>query len=307
MVTEKINRPQAGLQIQRSFGKEAQSPYGTLYLVGTPIGNLDDMTFRAVQVLKDASWIAAEDTRQTRKLLTHFDIPGRLFSYHEHNKVKSGEMLIEKLLAGETIALVSDAGLPAISDPGADLTAAAMDKGIAVVPIPGPNAALTALIASGLPTSAFTFIGFLPREKKKAAAVLEQWKNHTATLLFYEAPHRVEGTLRLMLDRWGDRRAVLARELTKRYEEFARGTLSSCLQHVEQHGPMGEYCLIVEGNSAPEEREEAVWWMNLSLKEHVSAYEQREGLQHKEALKRAAADRGMPRREVYNALHQEKA
>jgi len=293
-------------RVQRSFKGEERPTFGTLYLVGTPIGNLDDMSVRAVNILKEANWIAAEDTRQTRKLLTHFDIPGRLVSYHEHNKEKSGESLIEKLIAGETVALVSDAGLPAISDPGADVAAAAIERGIPVVPIPGPNAALTALIASGLPTDRFTFVGFLPREKKKTAAELARWARHPATMIFYEAPHRVVATLRLMLEAWGDRRCVLARELTKRYEEFARGTLASCLRHVEENGPLGEYCVLVEGaaDAGTDEEPTAAWWAELDPAEHVAAYEERDGVTHKEALKLAAADRGVPKRELYNAIHQ---
>ncbi|WP_309122889.1 16S rRNA (cytidine(1402)-2'-O)-methyltransferase [Paenibacillus sp.] len=295
-------------RIQRSFRDEGRTPYGTLYIVGTPIGNLDDMTYRAVHILKEATWIAAEDTRQSRKLLTHFDIPGKLVSYHEHNKEKSGEALLDKLLAGETVALVSDAGMPAISDPGADLVAEAIERGVSVVPIPGPNAALTALVASGLPTEAFTFVGFLPRDKRKASATLARWKRQPATLIFYEAPHRVEATLKLMLEAWGDRRCVLARELTKRYEEFARGTLSSCLKHVEANGPMGEYCVLVEGDSglAGDGEEETAWWAELSPAEHVEAYERKEGLPHKEALKKAATDRNVPKRDLYNAIHQGK-
>ncbi len=296
-------------RVQRSFRDEGRTPYGTLYIVGTPIGNLDDMTFRAIHILKEATWIAAEDTRQTRKLLTHFDIPGKLISYHEHNKAKSGEALLDKLLAGETVALVSDAGLPAISDPGADIVAAALERGVPVVPIPGPNAALTALIASGLSTETFTFVGFLPREKKKAAETLTKWKRHPATLLFYEAPHRVEATLKLMLDQWGDRRCALARELTKRFEEFARGTISSCLRHVEATGPMGEYCIVVEGGAdgADEGEDAAHWWAGMTPAAHVAAYETREGLPHKEAIRKAAADRNVPKRELYNAIHQDRA
>jgi len=295
--------------VQRSFRSEDRSGYGTLYLVGTPIGNLEDMTFRAIHILKEADWIAAEDTRQTRKLLTHFDIPGKLVSYHEHNKEKSGESLLDKLLRGETVALVSDAGLPAISDPGADVAAAAIERGIPVVPVPGPNAALTALIASGLRTEAFTFIGFLPREKKKAAAKLETWRRHPATLIMYEAPHRVAATLRLLLETFGDRRAALARELTKRYEEFARGTLSSCLAFVEAQGAMGEYVVIVEGyepsDDGRDEDGEPAWWAALTPEAHVDFYEREQGLPHKEAIRKAAADRQMPKRELYNAIHRE--
>lgn len=296
------------MTVQRSFSTgengTARRRIGTLYLVGTPIGNLDDMTFRAVSTLKEASWIAAEDTRQTKKLLNHFEIPARLLSYHEHNKDKSGAAIIGRLQEGEDVALVSDAGLPAISDPGADLVEEAVRLGIPVVPIPGPNAGLSALIASGLPTDRFTFLGFLPREKKKAAGVLEQWKANPATMIFYEAPHRVAATLRLILDLWGDRRLTMARELTKRYEEFARGTVSSCLTHLEANSPIGEYCLIVEGGSyvAAESGDNPPWWSDLSAEEHVSRYESEKGLTRKDAIKQAAADRNVPKRDIYNEV-----
>ena len=295
-------------QIQQSFRDDPPSPYGKLYLVGTPIGNLEDMTFRAVQTLKEADWIAAEDTRQTRKLLSRFDIHGRLVSYHEHNKEKSGKTLLSRLLAGESVALVTDAGMPAISDPGADLAAEAAARGIDVVPVPGPNAALTALVASGLPADHFTFFGCLPREKKKAEELLKRWEPHPFTMLFYEAPHRIAATLKLMLDVWGDRRAVLARELTKRYEEFARGTLSSCLRHVTETGATGEYCLIVEGNrsAAAGDAGETGWWVSLTPEEHVAVYERKEGLSRMEAIKRAAGDRKMPKRELYRLIHTSK-
>jgi 16S rRNA (cytidine1402-2'-O)-methyltransferase len=295
------------ISVQKSFAAEDHDPArrrtGTLYLVGTPIGNLDDMTFRAVAILKEVSWVAAEDTRQTRKLLNHFGISARLLSYHEHNKDKSGPAILEILQEGESVALVSDAGLPAISDPGADLVEEAVRMHIPVVPIPGPNAALSALIASGLPTDKFTFIGFLPREKKKAAAVLEEWKTHPATIIFYEAPHRITATLRLLLDTWGDRRIVMARELTKRFEEFARGTVSSCLAHLESSPPIGEYCLIVEGAgvSDPPESGES-WWSGLTPEEHVARYESEHGLSRKDAIKRAASDRNIPKRILYNEI-----
>lgn len=296
------------LQVQRSFPDAAHASSGTLYVVGTPIGNLEDITFRAVRILKEAAWIAAEDTRQTRKLLTHFNIQGRLVSYHEHNKEKSGQALMEKLHSGEDVALVSDAGLPAISDPGADLVRLAIENRIPVVPIPGPNAALTALVASGLAADTFTFLGFLPREKKAKKEMLERWKHHPSTMLLYEAPHRMEATLRSLLEIWGDRKAVMARELTKRYEEFARGTLSQCLRHVQEHGALGEYCLLVEGSTADPETtgQDKAWWALLSPREHIEAYEREHGLTHKEALKRAAADRKVPKRELYNLIHQER-
>jgi 16S rRNA (cytidine1402-2'-O)-methyltransferase len=295
--------------VQKSFqppnadgaaGKRA----GTLYLVGTPIGNLDDISFRAVSVLKEVSLIAAEDTRQTRKLLNHFQISTRLFSYHEHNKERSGAAILSRLQEGDSVALVSDAGLPAISDPGAELVEEAARQEISVVPIPGPNAALSALIASGLPTDRFTFLGFLPREKKKAAAVLEQWRRHPATVIFYEAPHRVIATLQLFHSIWGDRRIVLARELTKRYEEFVRGGVADCIAYLEITPPLGEYCLIVEGASEEEAgggEADRAWWSDLTKEEHVNRYEA-EGMSRKDAIKQAAADRNIPKRELYNEI-----
>ncbi|WP_217562920.1 16S rRNA (cytidine(1402)-2'-O)-methyltransferase [Paenibacillus sp. GbtcB18] len=277
---------------------------GMLYLVGTPIGNLEDMTYRAVRILKEADLIAAEDTRQTRKLLTHFDISGRLVSYHEHNKQASGPELVRLMSEGQTIALVSDAGLPAISDPGHDLVRLAIEAGVTVVPIPGANAALSALIASGLPTDEFTFIGFLPRDKKDQQRELARLAPAQGTLLFYESPHRIVRTLEQMLESWGDREICLARELTKRYEEFGRGRISGALAHLGEHPPQGEYVVLVEGRSAAETAEaEAAWWKELSLEAHAAHYME-QGLSKKEAIKKTASDRGLPKRDVYNELLQ---
>jgi len=292
------------LNIQRSFAQEQGHPStgkGTLYIVGTPIGNLEDMTFRAIRVLREADWIAAEDTRQTRKLLTHYDIQGRLVSYHEHNKQASGSELIAKLLAGQSVALVSDAGMPAISDPGEDLVRLAIDQAIPVVPVPGPSASISALVISGLPTAQFRFAGFLPREKKKCKQVLQELANEKATLIVYEAPHRVKSTISMMLEVWGDRRLALIRELTKRYEEAARGMLSELLAHLEDYPPKGEYCLVVEGATVSAVSEATTWWSSLSIAEHVQHYEL-QGVPRKEALKKAAVDRGVPKREIYNQL-----
>nr|WP_193580948.1 16S rRNA (cytidine(1402)-2'-O)-methyltransferase [Paenibacillus aceris] len=272
-------------------------------MVATPIGNLEDMTFRAIRILKEVSLIAAEDTRQTRKLLTHFEVATRLVSYHEHNKQASGPELVRLLLEGQSIALVSDAGLPAISDPGYDLVRMAVEQGVPVVPIPGANAALSALIASGLPTERFTFVGFLPREKKDQTKVLEGLQHVQDTLLFYESPHRVDKTLTRMAEVWGpERRVCLARELTKRYEEFLRGTIAECLEHLAQHPPQGEYCVIAEGASAESAKQAADgWWEAMTLGEHVEHYEGL-GSDRKEAMKQAASDRGLSKRDVYNAL-----
>jgi 16S rRNA (cytidine1402-2'-O)-methyltransferase len=288
--------------IQRSFTEKHLT--GTLYLVATPIGNLEDMTYRAVRTLQEVQWIAAEDTRQTRKLTTHFDISAKLVSYHEHNKQASGPELIRILESGDSIALVSDAGLPAISDPGQELVVLAAAKGIPVVPIPGANAGLSALIISGLSTDRFLFVGFLPRDKKNMMKELEQLSKQAATLIFYEAPHRLEKTLEAMLSVWGDRRIAVVRELTKKHEEALRGCISECLAYTREHGAIGEYCLVVEGVDSEQEDAHEVWWSALSPEEHVAAYVE-QGVDTKEAIKRAASDRGVPKRDIYNRIHRD--
>lgn len=291
------------LTCQNSFEVRAEGGPGSLYLVGTPIGNLEDMTYRAVRMLRECDIIAAEDTRQTRKLLTHFEIqPKQLFSYHEHNKGASGPEIIRYIIEGKNVAIVSDAGLPAISDPGSDLVRLAVAEGISVIPIPGANAALSGLIASGLPTERFTFIGFLPRERKDMMAQLSSFKAAQGTLLFYESPHRVKKTLEIMLETFGDRNVALTRELTKRYEQFVRGPISECLSWLEDHPPLGEYCIVVEGASAEEEqRERDAWWQELTIEAHVEHYES-EGMSRKDAMKRTASDRGVSKRDIYNVL-----
>lgn len=293
---------QSSFQDKENAGNKP-SGAGTLFLVATPIGNLEDMTFRAVRTLKECDIIAAEDTRQTRKLLSHYEIsPSLLFSYHEHNKAASGPELIRYIIEGKNLALVSDAGLPAISDPGADLVALAIKEGISVVPIPGANAALSALICSGLPTTTFTFGGFLPRERKDIRAVLAALHSAQGTLLFYESPHRVIKTLTHLQEAFGNRKIVLARELTKRYEEFVRGTIEECNEWLSEHPPLGEYVIVVEGESKEEaEMAGSAWWRQLSIEEHVAHYEASD-LPRKEAMKKAAADRGVPKRDIYNSL-----
>lgn len=293
------------VRIQKSFKDQGQDDYGTLYLVATPIGNLEDITFRAIRTLKEVHLIAAEDTRQTRKLLTHFEISTRLVSYHEHNKQASGSELIRLLTEGQSIALVSDAGLPAISDPGADLVRDAANEGIKVVPIPGANAALSALIISGLPTDQFMFTGFPPRDKKPLAEWLTRLARQEGTLIMYESPHRLKKTLDAMLEHWGDRRLAMVRELTKRHEEAVRGTISECLAFLEENPPLGEYCLVIEGAAAgagDAANNGEAWWAALELEQHVAHYE-KEGIDRKEAIKKAAQDRGLPKREVYNAVN----
>ena len=290
------------VQVQRSFAPREKP--GTLYLVATPIGNLEDMTFRAIRTLREVDLIAAEDTRQTRKLLTHFGIQNRLVSYREHNRATSGPALIGMLEEGRHIALVSDAGMPAISDPGADLVREAVARGIPVVPIPGANAALSALVISGLPTDRFLFAGFPPRDRKSMNVLLDQLEETSGTLILYESPHRVRNTLETLQARWGHRRMALVRELTKRHEEAIRGTISDCLAYVQTHPPIGECCLVIEGanpangTGASKDRD---WWRSLTLAQHVDHYMEQVG-NRKEAMKLAARDRGLSRREVYQSL-----
>jgi 16S rRNA (cytidine1402-2'-O)-methyltransferase len=297
------------MQIQSSFrtSDSTKASTGTLYIVGTPIGNLEDMSYRAIRTLREVDLIAAEDTRQTRKLLTHFEIAARLVSYHEHNKAASGPELVRLLQEGQSIALVSDAGLPGISDPGEELVREAAEQGIPVVPIPGPNAALSALVVSGLTTEQFLFAGFPPRDRKGLTKWLEKLAGADATLLIYESPHRIAKTLQAMLDVWGDRRIAMVRELTKRYEEVARGSITSALQLLEERPPQGEYCLVVEGNDRSQPAAGGVlsggdmaWWAQLSESEHVRHYEAL-GMDRKESMRKAAADRGVSKRDIYQA------
>jgi 16S rRNA (cytidine1402-2'-O)-methyltransferase len=286
---------------QKSFENENQK--GILYLVPTPIGNLEDMSFRAIRLLKEADFIAAEDTRNTKKLCNYFEIKTPIVSYHEHNKESSGIKLLEKLKEGVKIALVSDAGMPTISDPGYELVAAALTEGLTVVPLPGANAALTALIASGLPCQPFYFYGFLNRQKKEKKKELETLKKQTATIIFYESPHRLKETLTLLEAVLGDRRIVLCRELTKKYEEFIRGTISEAIDWANQEEIRGEFCLIVEGSDEDAAEEETSWWVDLTIEEHVNHYISTQGISSKEAIKLTAKDRGLQKRDVYQAFH----
>lgn len=277
-------------------GKMPGSP-GILYLCATPIGNLEDMTYRAVRLMNEVPLIAAEDTRHTRKLLAHFDIHTPLFSYHEHNKLEKGSELIEHLLSGKDLLLVSDAGLPGIADPGSMLCAQAIEAGITVTPLPGANAALSALICSGIDTTRFSFVGFLPKTAGKSRDLLREISAHKETLIFYEAPHHLLTTLKVLMEMLGDRRIVLARELTKKYEEFERGRLSEILRRYEEKEPRGEYVIIVEGATEgllteaeiPEPAEMA---------EKLIA----EGMDKKEAMRETAKKLGISRRDVYQAM-----
>lgn len=275
---------------------------GTLYLCPTPIGNLEDMTFRSVRMLKEAAVVAAEDTRHTRKLLAHFDIHTPLVSYHEHNKALRGPELIERLLAGDNIAVVSDAGMPGISDPGSDLVRLAIEANAGVVALPGPNAALTALVCSGLDTTTFTFVGFLPKTRKKRRELIDALASHPYTLIFYEAPHRITGTLEELKTAWGDRPAAAGRELSKMFEEFVRGTLSSVHQHFLSHQPRGEFTLVVAGKEdAGQPADTAEPEAEVSPAAAVAAL-MAAGMDKKQAIKKVALDRKMSKRDVYQSV-----
>lgn len=269
---------------------------GTLYLCATPIGNLEDMTFRAVRILKEVDVVAAEDTRHTRKLLTHFDIHTPLVSYHEHNKLSRGPELIERLLTGESIACVSDAGMPGISDPGSHLAQLAIEAGITVTPVPGANAGLSALIASGLDTTEFHFIGFLSKQKKNRLETLSRIKPIQGTLIFYESPHRLKDTLGELLTTLGNRNIVVCRELTKKFEEFRRGTIEELIAHYKEEAPRGEFTLIVGGRG--EEASAAEEAINMTVEEELVMLIEN-GTEKKEAIRQVAKRRNMPKRDVY--------
>lgn len=289
------------MQRQNSYEPKEE---GILYLVPTPIGNLEDMTFRAIRTMKEATMIAAEDTRNTSKLCNHFNIDTPLLSYHEHNAYEVGESLIARLKRGETIALVSDAGMPCISDPGVHLVELAIKEEIAVVPLPGANAALTALIASGLVPQPFTFYGFLPRKTKDRDEVLASLSKKEETWILYEAPHRLKKTLTaLQTACGGDRQIVLARELTKRFEEFLRGTIDEALTWASTERIRGEFCLIVEGTDDVVE-EEVPDWAHLSVIEHVDAVIAEKNVRTKDATKEVAQLRHLKAGDVYKMYHQ---
>ena len=270
---------------------------GTLYLCATPIGNLEDITYRAVRCLREADRIAAEDTRRTKLLLTAYDIDTPLFSYHEHNKAEQGPIIIERVLQGEMIALVSDAGMPAICDPGNDLVHLALAAGVPVVPLPGANAGLTGLVASGMDTTAFTFVGFLPKTKKHRLPVLKKMKEYTGTLIFYEAPHRIEKVLAEMEEVFGDRTITLCRELTKKHEEYIRGTLSEVRAELAVTGARGEFVILVAGCEAHIER-------NFGSEEYITLVTRlmAEGRNKKDSIRIVAECCGVPKRKVYRTV-----
>ncbi|MDE6961072.1 MAG: 16S rRNA (cytidine(1402)-2'-O)-methyltransferase [Lachnospiraceae bacterium] len=275
---------------------------GVLYLCATPIGNLEDMTYRAVRILKEADLIAAEDTRNSIRLLNHFDIHTPMTSYHEYNKIEKGHLLVKKLLEGSHIALITDAGTPGISDPGEELVRMCQEAGVLVTSIPGACACVTALSMSGMPTRRFCFEAFLPMDKKERREVLQGLTEETRTIVLYEAPHRLKKTLQELLEALGDRQISILRELTKRYESVFRTTLAEALRYYEVQDPRGEYVLVIEGRSRAElEEKRQKSFLKMSVKDHVGLYEG-QGMDRKAAMKQAAKDRGISKREIYQAL-----
>lgn len=276
---------------------------GELYLCATPIGNLEDMTFRCIRVLKEADVIAAEDTRNSIKLLNHFEIKTPMTSYHEFNKVEKARVLVEKMLKGETVALITDAGTPGISDPGEELVRQCIEAGIKVTPVPGAAACINALIMSGMPTRRFCFEAFLPSDKKEKADVLEQLKAEQRTIIIYEAPHRLLRTLTELESALGGmRRIAVCKEITKRHETVYRDTISGALGYYTANEPKGEYVLVIEGKSSKELLEEKrAAWDDMSIEEHFNMYVS-QGMDKKDAMKLVAKDRGVSKRDIYNAL-----
>ena len=280
-----------------------QHKTGTLYLCATPIGNLEDITYRVLRTLKEVDLIAAEDTRNSIRLLNHFEIKTPMTSYHEYNKIDKAYQLVAKMREGKNIALITDAGTPGISDPGEDIVRICYEEGIPVTSLPGAAACITALTMSGLPTRRFAFEAFLPKDKKEHQAVLEELKTETRTIIIYEAPHHLVRTLQELHDTLGgDRRLTICRELTKRHEEKMQTTFADSLSYYEVNEPRGEYVLIIAGRSREEmKKEEQAGWEALSLEEHMAHYDS-QGIDRREAMKRVAKDRGVSKRDIYQAL-----
>ena len=275
---------------------------GILYLCATPIGNLKDMTPRVIETLQEADLIAAEDTRNSIKLLNRFDIDTPMTSYHEFNKVDKARTLINKLKEGQDVALITDAGTPAISDPGEVLVSMCHEEGITVTSLPGPAALIVALTLSGLPTRRFCFEGFLPPDKKDRKRILDELKDETRTVILYEAPHHLKGTLKELSDALGDRRITLCRELTKKFESVMPMRLSEAVDYYDTNEPRGEYVLVIEGRSFKElDEEKRQGFADMSIEDHMKMYEDK-GIDRKEAMKLVASDRGVSKRDIYNAL-----
>lgn len=275
---------------------------GKLYLCATPIGNLEDITLRVIRTLKEVDLIAAEDTRNSIKLLNHFDIKTPMTSYHEYNKVEKAYTLIDKMRSGVNVALITDAGTPGISDPGEVLVAMCYEAGIEVTSLPGPAACITALTLSGLSTRRFAFEAFLPPDKKERKAILEELKSETRTIILYEAPHHLVGTLEELYETLGNRRMTLCRELTKKHETAFCSTIKELLDFYQDQKPLGECVLVIEGKSREEIREEEkTAWEEMSISQHMEVYE-KQGIARKEAMKLVAKDRGVTKRDIYQAL-----
>ena len=278
------------------------SETGTLYLCATPIGNLEDMTFRVIKTLKEVDFIAAEDTRNTIKLLNHFEIKTPMTSYHEYNKIDKAKYLVEKMLNGTNIALVTDAGTPGISDPGEEIVKQAYQAGITVTSLPGACACITALTLSGLSTRRFSFEAFLPTDKKERKFILDSLKTETRTTIIYEAPHHLKSTLAELYSYIGNRKITLCRELTKLHETIQQMTLESAMEYYNTTAPKGEYVMVIEGISHRQLEEQSIQeWEKITIQEHMDIY-LTQGMDKKSAMKQVAADRGIPKREVYNSL-----
>lgn len=273
-----------------------------LFICATPIGNLGDMTERVVETLREADLIAAEDTRNSIKLLNHFDIKTPMTSYHEYNKYDKAEELILKMQEGKNVALITDAGTPAISDPGEVLVKMCHERGIRVTSLPGACACITALTMSGLPTRRFSFEAFLPSDKKERKEILEEIKEDTRTVIIYEAPHHLKATLSELLDVLGDREISLCRELTKKFEEVKKTTIKAAVSYYVENDPKGEYVLVIAGKSREEKKQEKIdEWSKMTIEEHVEYYIN-QGLDKKDAMKKCAKDRGMTKRDIYNIV-----
>ena len=275
---------------------------GTLYLCATPIGNLEDMTFRVIRTLKEVDMIAAEDTRNSIKLLNHFEIKTPMTSYHEYKKIEKGHKLVQMLLEGKNLALITDAGTPGISDPGEELVQMCYEAGVPVTSLPGAAACITALTLSGLSTRRFAFEAFLPSDKKERQQVLEELKNDTRTVICYEAPHRLVKTLKELLEALGNRRITICRELTKKHETAWQTHIAEACEYYQENAPKGECVLVIEGRSREElKAEEQEQWEQMPLEAHMEHYES-QGMDHKSAMKQVAKDRGVSKRDIYRML-----
>lgn len=290
------------IDVAENEQRKQENMAGKLFLCATPIGNLEDITFRVLRTLKEVDLIAAEDTRNSIKLLNHFEIKTPMTSYHEYNKIDKAYQLVDKLRAGKNIALITDAGTPGISDPGEELVRICMEEGICVTSLPGAAACITALTMSGLSTRRFCFEAFLPKDKKERANVLGELVQETRTMIVYEAPHHLIKTLEELNAALGNRRIRLCRELTKRHEEVFPTTFDEALLYYKENNPRGEYVIIIEGKSRAQiQKEQQKEWESMTLEEHMAFYEN-QGTEHKEAMKLVAKDRGISKRDVYQAL-----